>query len=87
MGEILKDFCMIVVEREKSRLVPLNLTPTGRTKPFANASIETPPVITLDRIKPISVMLVILLKRLIFFDSLYADQCYQLNMPQFQLVF
>ena len=87
MGEILKDFCVIVVKREKGRLVPLNLTPTGRTKPFANAPMETPLVITLDRIKPISVMLVILLNRLIFFDSLYAVQCYQLNMPQFQLAF
>ena len=87
MGEILKDFCVIVAKREKGRLVPLNLTPTGRTKPFANAPMETPLVITLDRIKPISVMLVILLNRLIIFDSLYAVQCYQLNMPQFQLAF
>ena len=45
--EVLKDFRVVTVARERSRLVPLKAMPTGRPTPLANAAIEIPPVITL----------------------------------------
>ena len=52
--------------RERIRLVPLKAIPTGRPTPPANAAIETPPVITVDVIRPVSTMLVIVLNCFIF---------------------
>ena len=52
--------------RERIRLVPLKAMPTGRPTPPANAAIETPPVITVDVIRPVSTMLVIVLNCFIF---------------------
>ena len=46
--KILKDLRVMVVARERSRLVPLKAIPTGRPTPLANAAIEIPPVITVD---------------------------------------
>ena len=40
--------------------------PTGRPTPLANAAIEIPPVITVDVIKPVSTIPVIVLNRFIF---------------------
>ena len=57
----------MVVAREESRLVPLNAVPTGRPAPLANAAIETPPVITVDVIRPVSTMLVTVLNGFISF--------------------
>ena len=57
---------MIAVARERSRLVPLKAVPTGNPTPLANAVIEIPPVITVDVIKPVSTIPVIVLNRFIF---------------------
>ena len=64
--EVLKDFRVMTVARERSRLVPLKAMPTGRPTPLANAAIEIPPVITVDVIKSVSTMPVIVLNRFIF---------------------
>ena len=64
--KILKDFRVMAVTREKSRLVPLKAIPTGNPTPLANAAIETPPVITVDVIKPLSVISVVVLNGFIF---------------------
>ena len=59
----------MTVAREKSRLVPLKAIPTGRPTPLANAAIETPPVITVDVIRPVSTILVIALDRFNFLQA------------------
>ena len=64
--KVLKDFRVMTIARERSRLVPLKATPTGRPTPLANAAIEIPPVITVDVIRPVSTMPVIVLNRFIF---------------------
>ena len=63
---VLKDFRVMTVARETSKLVPLKAMPTGRPTPLANAAIEAHPVITVDVIRPVSTMLVIVLNRFIF---------------------
>ena len=63
MPKILKDFRMMAVARERSRLVPLKAVPTGNPTPLANAAIDTPPVITVDVIKPMSTIAVIVLNQ------------------------
>ena len=68
--KVLKDFRVMSVAKERSRLVPLKAMPTGRAMPLANAAIENPPVITVDVIKPISTMPVIVLNRFIFLAML-----------------
>ena len=45
---LLKDFHVIAVARERSRLVPLKAILTGNPTLLANAAIEIPPVITVD---------------------------------------
>ena len=64
--KVLKDFRVMTVARERSRLVPLKAMPTGNQTPLANAAIEIPPVITVDVIKPVSTIPVIVLNRFIF---------------------
>ena len=64
--KILKDFRVMTVARERSKLVPLKAMPTGRPTPLANVAIEIPPVITVDVIRPVSTMPVIVLHRFIF---------------------
>ena len=64
--KVLKDFRVMTVARERSKLVPLKAMPTGRPTPLANAAIEIPPVITVDVIKPVSTIPVIVLNRFIF---------------------
>ena len=68
-GNISKDFCVMAVAKEKSRLVLLNVVPTSRPAPLANAAVEIPPVITAGVIRPISTMLAIVLSRFMFFAS------------------
>ena len=67
MINILKDFCVIVVAREKSMIISLNAIPTRRSTQFANAAIEMPSVITVDVMKPVSTILAIVLNHFIFF--------------------
>ena len=64
--KVLKDFRVMTAARERSRLVPLRAMPTGRPTPLVNAAIEIPPVATVDVIRPVSTMLVIVLNRFIF---------------------
>ena len=54
------------VARKRNRLVPLKAMTTGRLTPLANAAIEIPPVMTVDVIKPVSVMPVMVTDRFIF---------------------
>ena len=62
----------MIVAREKSRLVKLKAMPTGRLTPLANAPIEIPSVITVDVIRPMSTMTVIVLNHFIS-SSKYAS--------------
>ena len=64
--KVLKDFRVLGVARERSRLVPLKVIPTGNPTPLTNAVIDIPPVITVDVIRPASTIPVILLNRFIF---------------------
>ena len=66
MIKVLKDFLVTTVVRERSRLVPLKAMLRGRPTPLANAAIEFPPVITVDVIRPVSSMPVIVLNCFIF---------------------
>ena len=78
----------MTVARERSRLVPPKAAPTGRPTPLANAAIEIPPVITVDVIRPVSTMPVIILNRFFFFwQSVHKLQFNQEKMFQFQLIF
>ena len=56
----------MAVARERSRLVPLKSIPTGNPTPLANAAIEVPPVITVDVIRPVSTMPLVVLDHIIF---------------------
>ena len=62
----LKDFRVIVVARERIKLVPLKAMPMGNPTPLANASIDIPPVINVDVIKHVSTIPVIVLNRFFF---------------------
>ena len=64
--KILKDFHVMAVARERSRLVPPKAKPTGDPTPMANPVIDIPPVITIDVIRPVSTIPVILMNRFIF---------------------
>ena len=67
--KILKDFRVMAVARERSRLVPLKAIPTGNPTPLANVAMlipPVPPVITVDVIRPVSTIPVIVLNRFIF---------------------
>ena len=54
MVKILKDFRVMAVTRERSRLVPPKAMPTDRPTPLANAAIDILQVITIDVIRPVS---------------------------------
>ena len=64
--KVLKDFHVMTIARERSKLVPLGTMPTGRPTSLASAAIEISPVITVDVIKPVFTMPVIVLHRFIF---------------------
>ena len=69
MVKVLKDFRVMTVARERSRLVPLKIMAEGKPTPLANAAIEIPLVITVDVIRPVFAIPVIVLNRFIFFAS------------------
>ena len=54
------------VARERSGLVPLKAMATSRPTPLENAAIETPAVITVDVLRSVSTMLMVVLNRFIF---------------------
>ena len=57
----------MAVARERNRLVPLKTIPTGNPTPLANAAILIPQVITVEVIRPVSVIPVTVLNRVNFF--------------------
>ena len=57
--KVSKDFSVIAVPRERSKLVPLKAMLTGNPTPLANAAVS--PVITVNLIKPVSTIPVIIL--------------------------
>ena len=63
---LLNDVRMMTVARERSRLVPLKAMPADIPTLVGNAAIEIPPVITVDVIRPVSTIPVIVLNRFIF---------------------
>ena len=70
----IKRFHVLTAPRKKGRLILFNAVPTGRPKPLANAAMETPSVLTVDAIRPVSIAIMILLNRFIFLiagDSIY----------------
>ena len=64
--KILKDYRVMAVVKERIRLVPLKAIPTGNLTPLANPAIDVAPVITVDVIRPVSTVPVIVLNRFIF---------------------
>ena len=56
----------MTVARERSRLVALRVMPTGSATSLANAATEIPPVITVDVIRRVATMPVIVLDRFFF---------------------
>ena len=62
----LKDFRVMAVARQRIRLVPLKAIPIDKLTPLANAVIKIPPVITVDVIKPVSTIPVIVLNGFFF---------------------
>ena len=64
--KVLKHIRVMIVARERSRLVPPKAAPTGRPIPLANAAKEILPVITADVIRPLSTIPVIVLNPFIF---------------------
>ena len=64
--KVLQDFCVMTVARERSTLVLFMVMPTGRPTPLGNVAIEIPPVITVDVIRFVFTMLVVVLNRFIF---------------------
>ena len=74
----------MTVARERSRLVPPKAMPTGRPTPLTNAAIEVPPVITVDVIRPVSTMTVIVLNCFIFLENRsILSRNKRLNFSQF----
>ena len=51
---ILNDFLVITVRRERSSLIPVNAVSTDRHVQLVNAAIETPSVVTADAISPVN---------------------------------
>ena len=65
--------CLKAVARQRSSLVPLKAIPAGNPTPLANAAIEIPPVITVDGIRPVSTIPVIVLNHFMFFGNLFTN--------------
>ena len=82
---VLKDFCVISVAREKIRLLPFNAIPTSRSTPPINEAIETHSVITLDVTSlgdpPLGILVVS--NRFIFFVNLFWTSISSSNLASF----
>ena len=65
-AKVLWDFRVMIVAKERSRLVSGRAMPTGRPILLADAAIEIHPVITVDLIRPVSTMPVFVLNCFIF---------------------
>ena len=70
----------MAVARERSRLVLPKAKPTGNPTPLANAAIDIPPVTTVDVIRPVPTIPVIILNRFIFWQVAHRHQFHQGNM-------
>ena len=82
MVNILKDFCEIVVVREKSRTVSINGKPADRLKLLTTVAIGNPPVMSIDITRPVSIMLVIALNNFIFWLGFHILQLHKANILQ-----
>ena len=67
--KILKVVRVMTIARKRSRQMTLKAISTDGLTPFADGAIEILPVITVDVIRPISTMSVIVLNHFIFFAS------------------
>ena len=76
----------MAVAKERSRLVQPKAIPTGSPTPLASATIEIPPVITVDVIRPLSTIPLIVLNRFIFLAFVHELQFHQRNMSQSQTI-
>ena len=56
----------MAIARERGRFVPPKAIPTGNRTRLSNAAMLIPPVVTVDVIRPVSTMPVIVLNRFIF---------------------
>ena len=65
-GEDFKYFRVMAVARERSRLILLKAIPRGNPTPLENAVIDISPVITIDVIRAVSTIPVIVLNHFIF---------------------
>ena len=74
MVNILKDFSVIAVAREKSRVVQLTAIPRGKPAPTSNPAVEITPVITADVSRPVSRTPLIALNPFIFFVNLQPSR-------------
>ena len=86
MVNILKDFCVIAVAREKNRPVFLNAKPTGSSAPLTNVAMENPPVMYVDVTRTVSIILTIVLNNSIFLLAFHKRQLHRANIPQFELI-
>ena len=73
----MKDFCVIAVTIEKSRLVSLNVVPTVSPGTPANAAIETSPIVVVDVIRPVSKIFVIVLIASSFLPATHNSQFFE----------
>ena len=64
----------MTVARERSKLVPLKAIATGNPTPLANAAIDIPSVITVDVIRPVSTIPVIVLNVSLFWHFVHELQ-------------
>ena len=71
--KVLKDFHVMAVARERSRLFPFKVIARGNPTPLANAAIKIPPVINVDVIRPVSTITVIVLNCFIFFGNPFKN--------------
>ena len=73
--KVLKDFHVMAAARERSRLVSPKAMPTGGPTQLPNTAIEIPPVITVDVIRPVSMIPAIVLYRFIFVNFFNRYVC------------
>ena len=71
------------MQEKNVRLVPPKTKPTGNPAPLVNAAVDIRPVITVDVIRPVSTIPVIILNRFMFWKIAQGHQFHQEKMSQF----
>ena len=85
--KVLKDFRVMAVARERSKLVPLKAMSMGNSTPLANAAINILPVNTIDVIKPLPAIPAIVLNRFILLTICSRNSVSSREILQSQLNF